>query len=47
MEGISAAIRSLLIAIGEDPDREGLCDTPARFARSYVSRASRAAEYPC
>jgi len=36
MEGVSAAIRSLLTAIGEDPDREGLSDTPARVARSYV-----------
>ncbi len=31
-----AAVRELLIAIGEDPDREGLRDTPARVARSYV-----------
>ncbi|WP_019143842.1 GTP cyclohydrolase I FolE [Aeromicrobium massiliense] len=31
-----AAIRELLIAIGEDPDRDGLKDTPARVARSYV-----------
>lgn len=30
-----AAIRELLIAVGEDPDREGLRDTPARVARSY------------
>lgn len=30
-----AAIRELLIAIGEDPDREGLLDTPARVARAY------------
>ena len=30
-----AAIRELLIAIGEDPDREGLRDTPARVAKSY------------
>ncbi|MFJ4772316.1 GTP cyclohydrolase I FolE [Streptomyces uncialis] len=29
------AIRELLYAIGEDPDREGLLDTPARVARSY------------
>jgi GTP cyclohydrolase IA len=29
------AIRELLIAIGEDPDRDGLKDTPARVARSY------------
>jgi GTP cyclohydrolase I len=30
-----AAIRELLSAIGEDPDRPGLVDTPARVARSY------------
>jgi GTP cyclohydrolase IA len=30
-----AAIRELLIAVGEDPDREGLLDTPARVARAY------------
>lgn len=30
-----AAIRELLFAIGEDPDREGLRDTPARVAKSY------------
>ena len=30
-----AAIRELLFAIGEDPDRDGLRDTPARVARAY------------
>lgn len=30
-----AAVRELLLAIGEDPDREGLRETPARVARSY------------
>ncbi|SED50136.1 GTP cyclohydrolase I [Rhodococcus jostii] len=30
-----AAVRELLIAIGEDPDRPGLRDTPSRVARSY------------
>jgi GTP cyclohydrolase I len=30
-----AAVRELLIAIGEDPDREGLAETPARVARAY------------
>lgn len=30
-----AAVRELLIAIGEDPDREGLLETPARVARAY------------
>ncbi len=31
-----AAVRELLIAIGEDPDREGLQETPARVARAYA-----------
>jgi GTP cyclohydrolase I len=30
-----AAIRELLIAVGEDPDRDGLKDTPRRVAKSY------------
>lgn len=30
-----AAVRELLLACGEDPDREGLRDTPARVARAY------------
>lgn len=30
-----AAIRTLLMWAGEDPDREGLLDTPARVARAY------------
>ena len=31
-----AAIRELLIAVGEDPDREGLRETPSRVARAYA-----------
>lgn len=30
-----AAVRELLIALGEDPDRNGLRDTPARVVRAY------------
>lgn len=30
------AVRELLIAIGEDPDREGLLETPARVTRAYM-----------
>lgn len=33
---LAAAVRELLAAVGEDPDREGLRDTPARVARAYV-----------
>lgn len=35
-EGVSKAIRDLLIAIGENPDRDGLKNTPDRVARSYA-----------
>lgn len=34
-ERVERAVRELLIAVGEDPDREGLLDTPARVARAY------------
>jgi len=30
-----AAVRELLLAVGEDPERQGLKDTPARVARAY------------
>jgi GTP cyclohydrolase I len=30
-----SAVRELLLAVGEDPDREGLRETPARVARAY------------
>ena len=33
--GVERAIRDLLVAIGEDPARDGLRDTPARVARAY------------
>ena len=32
---IEAAVREILLAVGEDPDRDGLLETPARVARSY------------
>jgi GTP cyclohydrolase I len=33
---IEAAVREILSAIGEDPDRDGLLDTPGRVARMYA-----------
>ncbi len=33
---IQRAVREILIAIGEDPDRDGLLDTPKRVARAYA-----------
>jgi GTP cyclohydrolase IA len=35
---IENAVREILIAIGEDPDRDGLRDTPARVARAYAEQ---------
>jgi GTP cyclohydrolase I len=36
LERIRRAIREILLAVGEDPDREGLRDTPDRVARMYA-----------
>lgn len=33
---IEAAVREILLAIGEDPEREGLLNTPSRVARMYT-----------
>ncbi|MFO0960634.1 MAG: GTP cyclohydrolase I FolE [Isosphaeraceae bacterium] len=35
-ERIRRAVREILIAVGEDPDREGLLETPDRVARMYA-----------
>jgi GTP cyclohydrolase I len=32
---VEAAVRTLIAAAGDDPDREGVADTPARVARAY------------
>lgn len=36
LERIAAAVREILLAVGEDPDREGLRQTPMRVARMYA-----------
>lgn len=36
LERAAAAVRELLLALGEDPDREGLRETPDRVARMYA-----------
>lgn len=37
---IERAVREILEAVGEDPDREGLLETPARVARMYAEMFS-------
>ncbi len=39
-EAIRAAVRQILIAIGEDPDRDGLQQTPDRVARFFTEVTS-------
>ncbi|RJS47835.1 GTP cyclohydrolase I FolE [Nocardioides cavernaquae] len=41
-----AAVRELLFAIGEDPDREGLRETPARVARAYAEMTAGLRQAP-
>jgi len=43
---IEMAVREILAAIGEDPDRDGLKDTPRRVARMYSEIASGLHEDP-
>ena len=38
LKRIEAAVREILLAIGEDPTRDGLHDTPARVARAYAEQ---------
>jgi GTP cyclohydrolase IA len=37
---IERAVREILLALGEDPDRDGLRETPARVARAYAEQFS-------
>jgi len=46
MERIAAAVREILIGVGEDPDREGLRATPMRVARMYAEVFSGLQEDP-
>jgi GTP cyclohydrolase I len=43
---IERAVREILEAIGEDPDREGLLDTPARVARMYAETCAGLHDHP-
>ena len=40
LDRIAKAVREILEAIGEDPDRDGLRDTPTRVARMYAEICS-------
>jgi GTP cyclohydrolase I len=40
LEAIQQAVRTILTAVGEDPDRPGLIDTPRRVARMYAEMFS-------
>jgi GTP cyclohydrolase I len=43
---IEKAVREILLAIGEDPDRDGLVDTPARVARAYAEQFAGLGQTP-
>ena len=43
---IERAVREILLAIGEDPDRDGLRDTPARVARAYAEQFAGLRQQP-
>ena len=43
---IEAAVREILSAIGEDPERDGLLDTPKRVARMYAEVFAGLREHP-
>jgi GTP cyclohydrolase IA len=43
---LERAVREMLVAVGEDPDREGLLETPARVARMYAELFSGLHEDP-
>ena len=43
---IEKAVREILLAIGEDPDREGLRETPSRVARAYAEQFAGLRQVP-
>jgi GTP cyclohydrolase IA len=43
---IERAVREILLAIGENPERDGLIDTPARVARAYAEQFSGLRQRP-
>ena len=45
-EGVRKAVYDLLVAIGEDPERDGLRETPQRMARAYAELFAGLSEDP-
>jgi GTP cyclohydrolase IA len=43
---VERAVREILVAIGENPDRDGLRDTPSRVARAYAEQFSGMRQRP-
>src|ERR671916_1212102 len=43
---VAGAVREILLAIGEDPDRDGLVETPERVAEAYAQLFSGLSEDP-
>ena len=46
MERVARAVNEILLAIGDDPDRDGLIDTPRRVAAMYEELFSGLADDP-
>jgi GTP cyclohydrolase IA len=46
LDRIERAVREILVAIGEDPGRDGLRDTPGRVARAYAEQFSGMRQRP-
>jgi GTP cyclohydrolase IA len=46
LDRIERAVREILLAIGEDPDRDGLVETPARVARGFAEQFSGLTQHP-
>jgi len=46
LDRLARAVREILAAVGEDPDREGLADTPKRVARAYAELLSGLRDSP-
>jgi len=45
-ERIERAVREILLAVGEDPERDGLLGTPARVARMYAEQFAGLRQQP-